>query len=336
MTLGLKAESRHPRLGSLPRMYPDLLENPPTIWRTKLRSKKDDVNHAAQVAYCIEGGRVGIGWGIEELSTGTGLARVVAAIRASDRPTWGPRAASTVRLFGEKAAIGDFVWTRDLEGRFRLARITGRYRYDNSRDAKKFDTHQVRKAEWAPEPLGDLDVPGAVVRAFSGISTSFSRIRDHGARAYTAWVWEKLHGGEPAPLDLSPAEVLQHLDPYDLEDLIYVWMQVSRGYLALPKARRTDTPAYEWTMLHRETHLPAILQVKSGNQSVNLEDVVKAAASEDTTLFAFSAAGDYRGSPSREVTRIEAEELLGLAAEHPHLLPRRVRMWFELARSEGG
>jgi hypothetical protein len=288
------------------------------------------------VAHCIEGGRVGIGWGIEELPSGTGLARVVAAIRAKDRPNWGPRAASTVRLFGEKAAIGDFVWTRDLAGRFRLARITGRYRYDNSRGAKKFDTHQVRKAEWAAKPLGDLDVPGAVVRAFSGISTSFSRIRDSGARVYTAWVWEKLHGREPAPLDLTAAEVLQHLDPYDLEDLIYVWMQVSRGYLALPKARRTDTPAYEWTMLHRETHLSAILQVKSGGQGVNLDDVVNAAASEDTTLFAFSAAGDYRGRPSREVIRIEGEELLDFVAKHHQLLPPRVRMWFELARPETG
>jgi hypothetical protein len=35
-------------------------------------------------------------------------------------------------------------------------------------------------------------------------------------------------------------------------------------HLALPKARRTDTPAYEWTMLHRRTYSPAIVQVKSG------------------------------------------------------------------------
>jgi len=190
-----------------------------------LRSKKDDVEHARQVAYCIDGGLVGIGWGVEELPSRTALTKVLAAIRASERPNWGPRAASTVRLFAEEAAVGDFIWTRDLEGRFRLARIAGGYRYDNSRKAKEVDTHQVRKADWAPRPLGDLEVPGEVVRAFSGISTSFSRIKDPGARVYTVWVWEKLHGREPPPLDLSPGEVLGHLDPYDLEDLIYVWMQ---------------------------------------------------------------------------------------------------------------
>ncbi len=316
-------------------MASDPVQDPPIIWRTKLRSKKDGVNHAKQVAYCVHGGRVGIGWGIEEFPSGTGLARVVEAIRLSDRPNWGRQAASTVRLFGEEAAIGDFIWTRDLEGRFRLARITGRYRYNNSTKAKEVDTHQVRKADWAPRPLGDLEVPGAVVRAFSGISTSFSRIKDPGARTYTAWIWEKVHGRKPAPLALSTDEVLQHLDPYDLEDLIYVWMQVSKGFLALPKARRTDTPAYEWTMLHRKTHTPAIVQVKSGAQAVDLEALAAAAPDEDTTLFAFSAAGEYTGTPPQKVTCIETKDLLAFVKKHPRLLPPRVRTWFELARPTG-
>jgi hypothetical protein len=106
--------------------------DPPIIWRTKLRSLKPGVDHAKQVAYCIDGGRVGIGWGVEDLPTGTPLADVVAAIRAKKEPGWGPQAASTVRLFGEEAKVNDFIWTRDLEGRFRLAQIAGDYRYDNS------------------------------------------------------------------------------------------------------------------------------------------------------------------------------------------------------------
>lgn len=310
--------------------------DPPIIWRTKLRSLKPGVDHAKQVAYCIDGGRVGIGWGIEDLPSGSPLADVVAAIRAKDVSGWGRQAASTVRLFGEEAAVGDFIWTRDLEGRFRLARIAGGYRYDNSAEAKETDTHQVRKAQWAGRPLGDLEVPGAIIRALSGTSTSFSRMWNAGARTYTAWIWDKLHGREPPPLDFSPAEVLLQLEPYDLEDLIYTWMQVSGGYLALPKARRTDTPAYEWTMLHRDTHTPAIVQVKSGSQGVDLEALAAAAPDETTTLFAYSAARIYQGSPPREVTCIETSNLLAFVAKHPKLLPPRVRTWFELAQPAGG
>jgi hypothetical protein len=264
------------------------------------------------------------------------LADVVAAIRANGEPGWGPQAASTVRLFGEAAAVGDFIWTRDLEGRFRLAQIAGGYRYENSVKAKETDIHQVRKAKWAQQPLGDLEVPGAIIRAFSGTSTSFSRMWNTGARIYTAWIWEKLRGREPPRPEFSPVEVLEQLEPYDLEDLIYTWMQVSGGYLALPNARRTDTPAYEWTMLHRETHTPAIVQVKSGAQGVDLEALAAAAPNEKTTLFAYSAAGIYTGSPPRRVTRIETTDLLVFVAKHAKLLPPRVRTWFELARPAGG
>jgi hypothetical protein len=236
-----------------------------------------------------------------------------------------------VRLFGEEAKEGDFVWTRDLAGRFWVAQIAGPYRYENSAKARAFDTHQVRKVEWAPRPLGDLEVPGAVIRAFSGTSTSFSRIGNHGARVYTAWVWGKLHGRTPPSLGFSREEMLSQLDPYDLEDLIYTWMQVARGYLALPNARRTDTPAYEWTMLHRETHIPAIVQVKSGAQGVDLEALERAAPNRRTRLFAYSSAALYTGSPEHEVVRIETGELLAFVDENPMLLPPRVRTWFEVA-----
>ncbi len=309
---------------------------PPIIWRTKMRSLKPGVDIAGQVDYCLDGGLVGIGWGIDELPSGAPLAEVLAAIRKTEIRGWGAQAASTVRLFGEEAEVGDFVWTRDLQGRFRLGRITGGYRYDNSEKAKATDTHQVRDADWAKQPLSDLEVPGAVIRAFSGTSTSFSRMWNRGARLYTAWLWEKLHGREPAPLSFSPAEVLKQLEPYDLEDLIYTWMQVCGDYLALPKARRTDTPAYEWTMLHRKTHRPAIVQVKSGDQAVDLEALAAAAPSDETIVYAFSAANTYTGTPTRMPIKIGSDELLAFVASDPELLPERVRTWFELASTDGG
>jgi hypothetical protein len=314
-------------------LKPAKAPEPPIIWRTKLRSLKPGVDHARQVAYCLEGGRVGIGWGIEGLATGASLAEVLATIRANDSPGWGWQAASTVRLFGEDAHVGDFIWTRDLQGRFRLGRITGPYRYENPAKAKELDTHQVRDADWAEQALGDLAVPGAVIRGFSGTSTSFSHMWNEGARLYTGWLWEKLHGRNPQPLQFTPAEVLEQLEPFDLEDLVYTWMQIARGYLALPRARRTDTPAYEWTMLQRETHAPAIVQVKSGGQQLDLEALAAAAPDDDTTLFAYSASGAYTGSPDREVTCIETAELLQLVASEPLLLPSRVRTWFELAKA---
>ncbi len=128
----------------------------------------------------------------------------------------------TVRRFGRDAQVGNFIWTRDLQGRFRLGQLAGPYRYVNNAKARATDTHQVRRCDWAQRPLGDLQVPGGIIRAFSGTSSSFERIHDEGARRYTAWLWDDLHGREPEPLGFTPAEVLAQLEPYDLEDLIYM------------------------------------------------------------------------------------------------------------------
>ncbi len=104
--------------------------SPPTIWRTKLRSLKPGVDHQDQVAHNFDDGIVGIGWGIEALPDGASLKEVLAAI--DSQPGWTKDAVHTVRRFGEDAEIGDYIWTRDLHGRFRLGRITGPYRYENS------------------------------------------------------------------------------------------------------------------------------------------------------------------------------------------------------------
>jgi hypothetical protein len=307
---------------------------PPTIWRTKLRSKKPDVDHKAQVAHNFDDGIVGIGWGIEALPDGAALDEVLEAVSAAIgvQPGWTKDAVHTIRRFGKDAEVGDYIWTRDLHGRFRLGRITGPYRYENTGVAKRTDTHQVRDCEWADQPLSDLEVPGAVIRGFVGTSTSFSRMWDEGARNYTAWLWEKLYRRDPAPLSLTHMEVLQQLAPYDLEDLVYTWMQVAEDYLALPNARRTDTPAYEWTMLNRKTFADAKVQVKSGNQAVDLDALAATATDAETVLFACSASGQFSGNPHRDVRCISPAELLGFVHEHKQLLPPRVRIWFELAK----
>jgi hypothetical protein len=302
------------------------------MWRTKLRSTVPGVDHTAQVAHCVEGGVIGIGWRLDELAPGTSLEVVVEMIEKKSEPGWGRRAAQAVHRFGAEAQVGDFVWTRDTSGRYLLARISGPYRYDISEAAKVVDVHQVRAVEWAPRALNDLEVPGAVIRCFVGAGSSFSRIHDEGARVLTLWLWEKLHDRAPPRLEITPGEVLSgHLDPYDVEDLVYVWLQVARGYVVLPCARQRDTPAYEWTMIDRVTRRRAIAQIKTGAEPVVLASLASAVAGDATDTFAFATGGCYVGDPALVTAIIESDDLLAFVREHPDLLPERVKAWFELA-----
>ncbi len=313
---------------------PSLLPEPselPVLWRTKLRSTLEGVDHKEQVDHCVLGGIIGIGWRMDDLGADATLDQACQLIEAT--PGWGLTPAQTVRRFGEQAKDGDFVWTRDTHGRYWLCRITGPYRYDGSDAAKAVDVHQVRDAEWAPEPLNDLEVPGGVIRCFVGTGSSFSRIHDGPARQLTPYLWEKLHGRELPKVGITPEQVLtSHLDPYDVEDLIYLWLQVARSYVALPRARQRDTPAYEWTMLHRDTRRKSIVQVKTGSDHVNLQALADAKTDQQTDTFAFATCGQYDGERGLVDEIITRDELLAFVAQNPDLLPKRVSTWFQLAR----
>jgi hypothetical protein len=304
---------------------------PPVVWRTKLRSTRPDppVNWEEQVAHCLDQNLIGIGWGLDDLEDGAQLGVVLAAIEARTERGWGARSARIVRRFGEQAQIGDFVWTRDTRGRYLLCRISGEYRYDVSTAATAVDVHQVRAADWAPTPLNDLDVPGGVIRCFIGTGESFSRVLDLPARRFTLYLWETLHGRKPPKLNVTREEILaSYLDPQDVEDLVYVWLQVARGYLALPRSRQRDMPAYEYTMIHREGGRRAIAQVKTGATPVNLAALASAAVDEQTDTYAFATSADYVGEESRVTEIITMKTLLQFVRDNETLLPPRVRSWF--------
>lgn len=303
----------------------------PTLWRTKLRSTLPGISHEAQVQHCLDNELVGIGWRIDHLPDGTSLEEVCTWIE--NRDGWGRTSAQIVRRFGADARVGDFVWTRDTAGRYLLGKIAGEYRYDGSGAAKKVDVHQVRDVEWAPRALNDLEVPGGVIRRFIGVGQSFSRVHDAPAQLLTPYLWAKLNGERLPDIDVTVKEVLtSHLDPYDVEDLVYVWLQVARNYVALPRARQRDTPAYEWTMIHRESRRKGIVQIKTGNDIVDLQALADARADDMTDTYAFATCESYLGSHDLVTEIIKGEDLLKFVADETDLLPLRVRTMFELAK----
>lgn len=304
----------------------------PTLWRTKLRSTLPGVDHSAQERHCRERKLIGIGWRMDWLPPSATLDDACREIEEHDG--WGRRPANIVRRFGERAQLGDFVWTRDMSGGYWLCRITGPWRYDGSDAAKLVDVHQVRDAVWAPRALNDLEVPGGVIRRFIGQGESFCQMHDDAARRLTPYLWADLTGEPIALPEITPEEVLTHyLDPYDVEDLIYVWMQVALGYIALPRARQRDTPVYEWSMLHPETERRGVVQVKTGDTPVDVVFLAAAIDPADTDAFAYATSGSYDGDDAGLIRRVDDAELIDFARDHGKLLSPRVRRWFELAGS---
>jgi hypothetical protein len=131
-----------------------------------------------------------------------GIARGVVGIgeRIDDRPgTVAEAVLAVTQAHGEKAGRmlhhfaglpdGAFVWARLRDGTYRIGRIAGPWRYEDSSAAREVGIHHVRPVVWSPRRLGLRDVPVAVARTFARGGRNLQRIRDDDAERQTIELW---------------------------------------------------------------------------------------------------------------------------------------------------
>lgn len=310
----------------------------PAVWRAKIHSLREDFRNDVQRdqarAYCRRVGVVGIGWGRWTLTApdGAPLEDVLAEIREIEG--WKP-GGDTVRRLAKDAKCGDLVWNRDSSGAYWLGRITGPWRFDGSDEASKWDLNNVRDCEWLTQAYRDWEVPGAVVRSFTGRASSFCRVApdERGGWRITELIWEQTKDPNMKPPILDPMEIITDLlDPTDAEDIALLYLQ-SQGWLLLPSSRMNDTPLYEATLKHIDDGRLAVLAVKSGGQNtVPVSEVVGAVAGERAQVFVFSTHESYASDPEElGATRIRRTEIAEFMSSRPELLPPRIARWIDLA-----
>jgi hypothetical protein len=129
-----------------------------------MRARDMDVPAGAGAEYGLERGVVGIGAATDERS-GRRLHRFAAV------------------------SEGAFVWTRDRQGRYRLGRITGDVRDDDSAQAQAVGIRHVRPAHWLPRAFDVDELPPAVARTFARGGLNFQRTHDAAAARKTEQIW---------------------------------------------------------------------------------------------------------------------------------------------------
>src|SRR5262245_20961427 len=113
-------------------------EEPPLIYRVPLRSGKPGVDHEPPVAYALNMGVVGPGWGLKPPPPRS-RDRAVERLRRISKA-----GADTVRRFAY-APTGSLVWSRDLTGRYLLGKLVSEWRYDASPHAAEVDLENQRR-----------------------------------------------------------------------------------------------------------------------------------------------------------------------------------------------
>lgn len=155
------------------------------VFRAPMRSRDDSVPEGIAVERALERGLCGMGGRVEPPPTTLDDALAAVDARSDER---------TARRIERFAAVpeGAFVWTRDIDGLFRLGRLVGPWRYDASRDAAVRDLVHVRDCEWLRTAVPPAEVPDPVRATFARGGRNWQRIHADGIEQRSANLWARL------------------------------------------------------------------------------------------------------------------------------------------------
>jgi hypothetical protein len=155
------------------------------VLRAPMRPRDRDIAPGAGAAFGLRHGLVGIGDVLDRPPASLDAAIEAAAAR---------HGAKAGRMLDRFARVDDgaYVWTRTPDGAFRLGRIAGPWRYDDSPGAHAVGIHHVRPARWIDRPIGEDEAPAAVARTFARGGRNLQRIRDPAAVPRTVALWAAL------------------------------------------------------------------------------------------------------------------------------------------------
>ena len=295
------------------------------LWRLHIRPEGIDPRDA--VKCCLDNGFLGLGWGglkeVEGESTSDYLRR--------HRERYGKRERSVHGLM-EKVGEGDLLWARDAGGGFLLGRATGRAYPRFGEWAELRDMYHVVPADIVGGRSGervivDTEVPGAIKATFTRPrSSTFHRIHERHLVDYSAWLFAtKTRALEPT---IKPGPFLDMLDPYELEDLVALYMQ-EHGWRVVLSSHAPNTPRYEATFVHPE-HGTAGVQVKQKGR--DLDAAHYASDPQVDCVFLFAASGRYGDARPANVIIVGKDELIAFACERREMLPPSISYWLDQSK----
>jgi hypothetical protein len=272
--------------------------------------------------WCRQNGRIGIGWLLDRIPRDADD-----AVRAF-REQW-PRGRRTAfECFVQQMAIGDFAFLRN-NGQFFCCKVTGEWEQNQGSDAPNNELGHLRNAQWVDLNRITL-VPGVICRAWSRKGSACERINanDPTLRYIEALFRNKglvrTPGIKEAALALqkTPAEAIFELsDQNEVEDMVCTLLQGQGWRLqkstAFPTAAKFECAFFRVTDSRREE---AVVQVKSGNVSLDVADYVQSAAEYDK-VFLFSGAYCREELASERLVLLRRQELFEYYRDNPMELP---------------
>ena len=292
------------------------------IWRIHLKADAKEGSDQRQL--CLDKGIVGVGWQIDYDTVPVEWETYFEAAQADygDTSWW-----TALNAIKNRMQTDDLIWTRDWQGNYFLGRLLSDWYYDTRPECASADIVNVRKCEW--HKIGtEQAVPGKVVSSFRPART-VQAIDDDTVYYFSQITYNQKSNTKHYDVDdLSGMDIFSMLSCDSCEDALAIYLQVTFDYHVIPSSCKDDTMTYEFELKHRQTGKSAVVQVKSGGTSLNIDDYTNL----DTDVFLFATCGRYFGTPKPNIQTIDPEIIRKFLYEQTHLLPDKMKVWIELTR----
>lgn len=277
-----------------------------TVLRLRVLTSSRDTFPGEAERRCLERNIAAVGWGVARKPADwdeyVGLAL----------DWYSRRAVNTVERLA-RAPEGTMIWFRDQEGVYHVGELRGVWKYDASKEAARLDVFNTRPCTW--RRVGPaLDVPGAVVRAFTGPGPAVRRISNESVERYTRALLDGRSPGE----GLTVEEMLQDwLDDTDVEDLVALYLQAVEKVIVVPPDRQRGHPGYDLEFVAPGRR--GLVQVKTGTIPFDFDSL----PATEGERWAFVASGNVTG----EGRVITPRELASFAENARDWLPQKLTRW---------
>lgn len=296
------------------------------VWRLIIKTNAQPGIDPHQ--FCISQGILGVGWQVparNPLDWDTYYKRGETAYYNKEGcKGWWP----AVNAVGRRMQLNDLCWTRNPRGEYFLGRITSNWRYARSARHLDADVVNIRRCKWFRVGLVDA-VPGKVVNSFIP-NRALQVVDDETVSIYSQFLFNKLSGTKVYALPTHQLDLYSLLSSEDLEDIVGLYLQ-QRGFSVIPSSCKSHTASYEYTLRHRTSGREAIVQAKSGNVDLTIDDF----ASNEYDAYLFTSEGRYLGRSHESVHCLNRRVITRFLRSHHRVVPSRVATWLAIVEASG-
>lgn len=296
------------------------------VYRLHIRPSGGAADLQTTFQYCLKHGLLGVGWRTNsQRNTKDWDEYFTEASQIHDR-------LQVCKYIHQWVKPDDLIWTRDPKGQYYLARVTSGWEYWCSSEAIECDIDIANIVRCDIRPVKVDWVPGKVVACFRATRT-IQEVADEKARAFSMHLWNHLADEMHYALDSKDfQDLFMLLDDEETEDVVFLYLQ-REGWFVVPNSRKGDTMAYEFLLVHPESHRQAVTQVKTGNVVLRPSDYSEETKKEGKEVFLFQANDLYEGEPVPHITCIPREKIQAFIDREIAWLPGWLKIKMEMASS---